>query len=530
MTTSLHNAVTALAKHCQQSGSIAPLTFHRGIEREGLRVQKETGRISHSPHPKTLGSALTHSSVTTDYSEALLEFITTVHPSVESVLEELKDIHLYVNHILAEENECLWPASMPGYIEDNNDVPIAEYGSSNTGQLKHIYRQGLSHRYGRIMQCIAGMHYNFSFDEEFWQFLRQFKSVSFEEQSEQDFKSNSYFTLIRNFRRSSWLLPVLFGASPVIDKSFLTEEDNTLAALTNDTLTNENAVSLRMSDIGYSNDAQSSLYVCYNEVDTYIQTIRNALSTPYPQYEDIGVKVNNEYRQLNTNILQIENEFYSDVRPKRVTKSGEHPSAALRDRGVEYIEIRIMDLNPFSDIGMDTETLYFIDTYLLYCMLAGDSKLSSAECSQLKALQQNIVKNGRDLNANFDFLSGTKTIKEKADKFLADILYVAEMLTEITGNKNYTVAVNAQIEKLQQSENLPSSKVIKLTNEKGSYSQAMLELANQQQESWLAQKVPDNIEKKFRQEADNSLNNQANIEQSDEMPFDEFLSNYLKPQ
>ncbi|TBR41240.1 glutamate--cysteine ligase [Marinomonas agarivorans] len=530
MTTSLNNAVSSLEKYCQQSGSIAPLTFHRGVEREGLRVNKNTGRISHQPHPKELGSTLTHSSVTTDYSEALLEFITKVHPSVEGVLQELANIHLYVNHVLANNNECLWPASMPGYIDGNDDVPIAEYGTSNTGKLKHIYRQGLSHRYGRVMQCIAGMHYNFSFDDEFWHFLRQFKAIPANEKSDQDFRSDSYFALIRNFRRSSWLLPLLFGASPAIDSSFLNGKSSDLSSLSEDSLTKENAVSLRMSDLGYSNDAQASLYVCYNEVDTYIQTIRNALTTPFPPYEEIGVKVNSEYRQLNSNILQIENEYYSDVRPKRVTRPSEHPSAALRDRGVEYIEIRIMDLDPFSAVGMNEETLYFIDVYLLYCMLAGDNKLSSDDCAKLKKLQQDVVKNGRNLNANFDFLSGKKTIKAKADKFLNDILSVAQMLTNVTGNKHYVDSVNAQIDKLNSVNGLPSAKVMALTEEKGSYAKAMLEIANQQQSDWLTQNVPEDIKQKFTKEAEESIAAQLEIERNDQVPFDEFLQAYQQPQ
>lgn len=527
MTTSLNEAINALAEYCQKLDSTSPLVFHRGVEREGLRVNRQTGRISHTKHPKSLGSALTHTSVTTDYSEALLEFITQVHPSVEEVLQELEDIHLYVNHVLAKQDECLWPASMPGYIDGNEDVPIADYGTSNSGQLKHIYRQGLSYRYGRVMQCIAGMHYNFSFDEHFWQFLRNYRTS---QQDDQTFKSNSYFSLIRNFRRSSWLLPLLFGASPVIDKSFLSKEDASLVEFSKDTLGGEQATSLRMSDLGYNNDAQSSLYVCYNEVDTYISTIRNALATPYPDYEKIGVKVDNQYRQLNSNILQIENEFYSDVRPKRVTQSGEHPSAALRDRGVEYIEIRIMDLDPFSNVGMTEETLYFIDTYLLYCMLSEETRLSQADCDKLRSLQQDVVKHARNLETDFNFLSGNNTIEQQATDVLNDILLVAKMLSKETGNQSYVNSVLAQINKIKDVNRLPSEKVVTLTNEKGSYAEAMLEVAHQQQKEWLGQNIPASVEKKFAKEAKDSINSQSEIESGDSVPFDDFLSSYLQPQ
>lgn len=528
MSTSLHNALQALSKYCINKQDSSALTFHRGIEREALRVNNKDGRISQKPHPSSLGSALTHKSVTTDYSEALLEFITGVHPSVESALKELGDIHLFVSKELNKEDECLWPASMPGLIKGDADVPIAEYGTSNSGKLKHAYRQGLSYRYGRVMQCIAGMHYNFSFDEDFWTFLKNFKDEN--QTSYTDLQSESYFALIRNFRRSSWLLPLLFGASPAIDKSFFPDGHEKLTEISSDTLIASNATSLRMSDLGYSNDAQADLYVCYNEVSTYIQTIRNAIQTPYTEYEKIGVKVDGKYRQLNTNILQIENEYYSDIRPKRVTQSGEHPSAALRDKGVEYIEVRIMDLDPFSSIGMNEETLYFLDTYLVYCMLRGDEKFTSEECEALRLLQQETVTQGRDLEKTIRFLEGPASIKNQANGLLDEIKHVANTLSELTGNQTYISAVQKQVDKLTQRNQLPSDKVANLSVQEGSYAKAMLTLAKEHQQNWQAQEINTDIEKEFQAETYASLNRQKKIEASDEVIFDEYLTQYLKPQ
>ena len=532
LTTSLHKALSSLTVYCQESDSISTVTFHRGIEREGLRVNKLNGRISHKPHPKSLGSALTHHSVTTDYSEALLEFITDVHPNVEGVLQELEDIHLYANHAIAQDDECLWPGSIPGYLDGNKDVPIAHYGSSNSGQLKHIYRKGLSYRYGRTMQCIAGMHYNFSFDDSFWEFLQAYRPQSITDNTYdlKSFKSDNYFTLIRNFRRSSWLLPLLFGASPAVDSSFLENDQHNLTPISDDTLLGDKATSLRMSDLGYSNDAQSSLYICCNDIESYIKTLRDALVTPYQEYQKIGVKVGEEYRQLNTNILQIENEFYSDIRPKRVTHPGEHPSAALRDRGVEYIEVRIMDLDPFLNIGMNAETLYFLDVYLLYCMLLDSAELSSEECDSLRQLQQDIVKNGRDLDADFSFLSGKNTVRKQANQLLSDILDVAKILTQITKNDAYVNATLAQIEKLKDVNNLPSEKVAVLTKNQGSYSKAMLHLAHTQQQEWLQQNISANVKSKFLEEASSSIALQNKIENEDTDTFHDFLASYLQPQ
>ena len=527
LSTSLQHALQALSRHCTNYQESNTLTFHRGIEREALRVNKD-GRIAHTQHPESLGSALTHKSITTDYSEALLEFITRVHPSVEGAINELDNIHLFVSKELEKKNEVLWPASMPGQIKGDSDVPIAEYGTSNSGRLKHAYRQGLSYRYGRVMQCIAGMHYNFSFDDDFWSFLKEYKGVNAAEYS--DLQSESYFALIRNFRRSSWLLPLLFGASPTIDKSFLPEGSEKLTQTSSDTLVGNQATSLRMSDLGYSNDAQSDLYVCYNEVSTYIQTIRNAIQTPYTEYEKIGVKVDGLYRQLNTNILQIENEYYSDIRPKRVTLAGEHPSAALRDRGVEYIEVRIMDLDPFSNIGMNKETLYFLDAYLVYCMLRGDEKFSSEECEALKSLQQECITQGRDLTATINFLEGPAQIQKQATHVLNEILQVANTLTELTANPAYQIAVQQQIDKISDTDKLPSSKVAEESIKAGSYAKAMLSIASQHQENWQALNLDKNIEKEFKEEAIYSLKRQKQMEGSDKLSFDEFLEEYLLPQ
>ena len=529
--TTLTDALRALALHCQQENGSSALTFHRGVEREALRVNRKDGRISHLPHPKRLGSALTHGSITTDYSESLMEFITGVHPNVEGVITELENIHNVVNHELAAQDECLWPASMPCFLEDNADVPIAYYGESNTGKLKRVYREGLSNRYGRIMQCIAGMHYNFSFDESFWSFLANHKGQNLQNAAEkQAFQSENYFTLIRNFRRKSWMLSLLFGASPAIDESFLKEKPSSLTTLKENTWLGSQATSLRMSDLGYQNKAQAGLYVCYNEVDTYIQTVKQALRTPYPDYQKIGVKVNGEYRQLNDNLLQIENEYYSDIRPKRVTQPGEHPSAALQARGVEYIEVRIMDLDPESPIGMTPETLYFIDVFLLYCMLRSDAPLTADECKKLRNTQQEIALYGRDLSRTFEFGEGPVELRDKANQVLDDLAVVADFLVEQTGNALYRQAILQQRAKLENEATLPAARMLERCQQAQGFQTAMLALAKEQQSQWLADPLNDELTTSFNRQAEDSLEQQANIEAADEVDFDQFLTAYLQPQ
>ncbi len=530
MTTPLSNALKALDAFCQQNIDATPLTFHRGVEREALRVKKQDGRISHLPHPQALGSALTHDSITTDYSESLMEFITGVHPSVEGVITELETIHHVVNHTLSKQDECLWPASMPCYLADNKDVPIANYGTSNVGKLKYVYREGLSNRYGRIMQCIAGMHYNFSFDESFWEFLQSYKAQSQNTESLQDFKSNSYFSLIRNFRRNSWLLSYLFGASPAVDTSFFNQETDKLKKLGTQTYYGQHATSLRMSDLGYQNNAQADLFVCYNEVSTYIDTLKQALKTPYSKYQSIGLKVDGKYQQLNTNILQIENEYYSDIRPKRVAQPGEHPSTALHSRGVEYIEVRIMDIDPFSPIGMNEDTLYFIDVFLVFCMLTGDSLLEEKECHALRELQQEIATHGRDSSYLFDFGNGKVSLQDQGLKLLNELKQVAEYLTAKTGNDKYLHSIEKELAVFNSPTDLPSNKILSLAESSTGYTAAMLEIAKNQQENWLASPLSETTKQHFSSLAEASFKKHLEIESSDTQDFDTYLTEYLQPQ
>ena len=178
-----------------ESSSIGCLAdIGHGIEKESLRINPQ-GHIPQTPHPAGLGSPLTHPSLTTDFSEALLEFITPVFQSPDESLAYLANLHAFTFRHMDRE-ELIWTSSMPCVLDDDSQIPLAEYGSSNVGKLKTLYRMGLSHRYGRAMQTIAGIHYNFSLPDELWSAL----GVHDQEQ-----RTHAYFGLIRNFRRWSWL-------------------------------------------------------------------------------------------------------------------------------------------------------------------------------------------------------------------------------------------------------------------------------------------------------------------------------------
>ncbi|MDG2375535.1 MAG: glutamate--cysteine ligase, partial [Woeseiaceae bacterium] len=300
----------------------------KGIEKESLRVLPD-GRLVDTPHPSALGSALTNSYITTDFSEALLEFVTPAYANTWETLRVLCEIHQFTYDRM--DDELLWVTSMPCLMTEDNDIPLAQYGTSNVGRMKTVYRKGLGHRYGKRMQTIAGIHYNYSLPEQFWS---EFAELEGSTASVDDFRSAAYMGLVRNFRRYGWLILYLFGASPALCKSFLGGQASDLEFFNENTLYRPFATSLRMSDLGYSNNSQAQLKISVNSVDQYIDDLTRAICKTAPEFEEIGVKVDGEYRQLRASQLQIENEFYSPIRPKRVARSGERPTSALRRRGV----------------------------------------------------------------------------------------------------------------------------------------------------------------------------------------------------
>ena len=336
----------------------------RGIERETLRVDRQ-GRLARTPHPVALGSALTHPQITTDYAEALLEFITPAENDIGITLNQLDAIHRFAYAHLGD--EMLWSESMPCELPPEAEIDIAWYGSSNIGMLKHVYRRGLALRYGKAMQCIAGIHYNYSLPEKMWQLFSADEGIVEERRSAlRDFQSESYIATIRNFRRYSWLLMYLFGASPALSTGFLRGRQHSLETLSDDTLYLPYATSLRMSDLGYQNDAQSGLTPHENSLESYVRTLMDAVNRPYQPYQALGTKQNGEWIQLSTNVLQIENEYYSTIRPKRVIKTGERPVQALCKRGVQYIEVRCLDVDPFEPVGISLETA----SWMPFCCFA----------------------------------------------------------------------------------------------------------------------------------------------------------------
>jgi glutamate--cysteine ligase len=494
--------------------------IRRGVEKESLRVDAN-GTLSQLPHPPGLGSPLTHPSITTDYSEALLEFITPVEESVAGVLNQLEKTHRFAYQHLHQER--LWVTSMPCIVHGDNSIPIARYGSSNIGQMKHFYRVGLSSRYGRLMQAIAGIHYNFSLSDDFWSRWQEIQGNTLPAAS---YRSECYLALVRNFYRYTWLVAYLFGASPAVCGSFVEGKKHQLEPFGQSSYYLPYATSLRMSDLGYRSAVQEQVDFSLDNLDGYVEALRKATETPHTPYKDIGVKVDNGYRQLNHNLLQIENEYYAPVRPKRVARSGEKPSHALRDRGIEYVEVRCLDLDPFSPIGIDQHTIYFLDLLLLHCLFEDSAPLSKHGIREINHNLQRVVLEGR--RPELKRLDGSsQTLTEEGSRLLDDLVTLATLLdgTESTAYKD---ALRHQRSKFSNPENTPSAKTLRMMEEHdGSFFEFAMAQSIEHEKFFRRYPLTPADMVGFDTIAAESIAQQKDIEGSDEIGFDEFLANYF---
>ena len=497
--------------------------LRRGVEKESLRVRAD-GSLADTPHPPALGSPLTHPNITTDFSEAQLELITGVHTDAEACAAELTEIHQFVYRNIGE--EMLWCSSMPCKLPADDAIPIGRYGRSNIGTAKTVYRIGLSHRYGRRMQTISGVHYNFSLPEAAWALLQKADDGS---GSVREYQDGAYFSLIRNFRRHSWLLLYLFGASPAVCKTFVAGRKHGLERLAGGTLYLPGATSLRMGPLGYQSEAQAALSVSYNSLESYARSLYRALTEPYPRYAAIGIRDGDEYRQLSPTLLQIENEFYGTIRAKRPVRPGERPLHALGERGVEYVEVRCLDLDPFCPVGITAATMRFLDVFLLHCALSESPDDTPEEIAAINHNQHEVAEGGRDTAVQLLRRGEKLSLSEWGRRVLGECEPIAEALDAARGGSAYRDAVAAAGAALDNPSLTPSARVLHdiAQGYGNSYLQFVLSHSRQYRADHLTLPFPANVESRFRRAAEDSLAEQQETEARDTVPFETFRQQYL---
>ncbi len=499
----------------------------RGIERESLRMQS-TGFLSQASHPKALGSALTHPHITTDYAEALMEFITPPQDSIQKALDYLTDVHA-IAHRHLEHDEKLWPLSMPCMLDDSDDsIRLAQYGSSNIGRFKTLYRHGLGVRYGRRMQTISGVHYNLSFPDSVFEALQQHETDEhLKNLSLQDYRSHRYFGLIRNFIRLSPLVIFLLGASPSVCQCFMTGREHHLLPLLKGTLFLPYATALRMGDFGYQNTAQKKLGIHYNDLTGYLDGLQKAVKTPYLPFSRLGLSnEQGEPIQINDHVLQIENEYYSLVRPKQVPQAGETPSEALQKRGVAYVELRAVDVNPYSPIGIDETTAGFLEVLALHCLLQDSPDLLEAEQQQIERNQAEVVNRGRAPNACILDAQGEHALEEWSRVQLRNMQPLAALLDQSYATTLYSTACMEMSKRVEEVQETLSAQVIADTLHSGgtwSFGSAM---AQQHALSYEQHPLSPDTLAYFDGLVEQSLQQQQQLEQDHTLSFEQYLADY----
>jgi len=487
--------------------------IRRGIEKEGLRVLPD-GALALTPHPRALGAALTHPHITTDYSESQIELITGARPGVQECLDELLEIHQFVLHSLRRDDgsgEMLWASSMPCRLPTDETIPLARYGNSHIGRAKSIYRMGLGHRYGRRMQMISGIHYNWSLP---------------------GLTSADYFALIRNFRRHAFVLLYLFGASPALCPCFVQGRAHQLLPLGENsaTLHLPHATSLRMGPLGYQSDAQASLAVSYNSLAGYADSLREALTRPWPPYDALGVRTpGGDYNQLGTALLQIENEFYGSIRPKRSVQRGERPLHALRARGVEYVEVRLMDLDPFEPAGIAAPTMRMLDIFLLHCLLADSPPDTPAEIHEMRHNQHVAAQHGRAPGAQLLRGGRSVALRTWAQEILEQCQPCAQALDAAHASEDWRAALQEARQRLAHSEQTPSARVLHAL--RAEHGNDFFRFAHHQSQraasALLALPWSDAQQQRFARIAHESLQAQQTLEAADSTDFEAWRVRYM---
>ena len=491
-----------------------------GFEREGLRIGNSF--ISKKSHPKSLGSALCNKYITTDFSEAQLELVTPPFEDKEDAMQFLDGIHHFISHKI--EDEIIWPFSMPLYIGSDKNISIASYGKSNLAKFKEIYRRGLSERYGRLMQAISGVHYNFSVPESIWEndlFVK--KNID-----PKEVRSEAYFNMLRNVYRLNWLVFYLFGASPTITKDFLTEDYRSFKKLDMETLYLPYATSLRMSDFGYQNARRRKIEVSFNSMVEYIFDLNRATNTINDEFRHIKINYSNRKTQINENILQIDDEYYAIARAKSKIISDQRTTSKLTQGGVDFIEFRSLDIDPFSRIGINLETTLFLEVLLTHCFIEQGQPFSSQDIGEINHNDLLVSNAGRKPKLELTRDGKKISLNAWGNQILENLYPIAEILD--CKGRNYSLAVENAKEKINNPSETSSAKILELlSSNNNSFLELGMKIGRENKDYYLKRKQSSNyLWNLLDKEAKESFLEQQALEKNDNMSFDSYIENYFK--
>ncbi len=510
----------------EKYGCESILKNNKGIEKEGLRADSKTGELAQTDHDPKFGSKLMHKWITTDFAESLLEFITPVSRQNSEVLKTLSNVQNYV--LKQDDTEVIWPSSMPSILPDDSKIKLAYYGESNSGRLKTLYRSGLGLRYGRSMQSIAGLHYNFSMHDDFWRNWHELKGG---QEPLQLFINREYLNLCRNFRKYSNILLYLFGNSVAVHESFLANKKHHLELLHDDpefgkTYGTLEGTCLRMGGLGYTGASQDDIRICYNGLDSYCDSLESALQRNYAPFDKIGLRdANGNLQQISTNILQIENEFYSIIRPKRVAPTGKSALASLRSKGIEYIEVRLLDINPFAKNGITIEQTNFLDAFLMTCLLVPAEKCTKDIYDEIISNNQIIIKHGRKEGVRVKDNGVEVVYSEYLEKFFSLMFEVIGSFSDSDRKNELLSAISSQ-RQLIDSKNILSQQVFDLVSREG-HIRTMLDLAKKHRKELSDQDIDNVFQDELEKEKLASVQRQVEFEKFDDVGFEDYVAAYV---
>lgn len=331
--------------------------FRWGIERETHRVSPD-GDISPSRHPESLKEP----SFTKDFAESQLELVTKPHGSIQGAIEELERLTETARDAIG--TELLWPFSMPPLLPGEQAIRIARMGSGEAARLAERYRAGLSARYGVARQLICGVHLNVSFGEKLLMELKERAPLSMEETGQGSDRDAYYLRLVRNLFDDMPSLVMLFGSTPFDANARTTDEGF--------------AYSVRNSPKGYAR-TEYRPFLELGSIAGHIAGIRRGMKTESDDFRKLGLIRDGKPVQLNGRVFQKEKEFYAPIRFKRTPMAGEMALGALERRGVEYLELRFFDVDPFAKSGIAEDAVRLAHLFVVAGVSKGSIPKTNAE-------------------------------------------------------------------------------------------------------------------------------------------------------